>query len=199
MTKEDQKQKPDKQQEAPNRAKYTSLNRSKIKRPKRIRKSRSNEDGLDKKIVSIRRVARTYKGGKRLNLSVLLVVGDRKGKVGVGLAKGADVRLAQDKAYNIAKKNLIEVPLKGRTIPHEVVWKKKAAKIFMKPAAPGTGVIAGGALRAVLELAGVKDVLTKVIGSPNPISNVYAAIEALQNLIIKEKTKDVKQIKKSNN
>ncbi|MEI7578716.1 MAG: 30S ribosomal protein S5 [bacterium] len=155
-------------------------------------------DNLDRKIVSIRRVTRVYKGGKRMRLSVLLVVGDKKGRVGVGLAKGADVKAAEEKAFNKARKNIIIVPLKGTTIPHEILFKKGAAKIFLKPAAPGTGVIAGGSLRAVLELAGVQDILTKVIGSSNPISNVYATFEALQNLISR-RTSNVKQTIQSNN
>jgi len=160
------------------------------KRNKRSRKNRNNNE-YDSRIVSIRRVSRTYKGGKRMRLSVLLVIGDKNGKVGVGLGKGKDVRAAQEKAYNQGKKNLVDVKLKGRTIPHAITYKKDAAKIFLKPASPGTGVIAGGALRAVLELVGVKDILTKVIGSSNPISNTYAAFEALQNLKI-TKTSSVK-------
>jgi small subunit ribosomal protein S5 len=136
---------------------------------------------FDKKIISIRRVARTYAGGKRMRLSVCLVAGDKKGRVGIGLGKGADVVTAEDKAMNQAKKNMVNVKLKGTTVMHEMFHKKGAAKIVIKPAAPGTGVIAGGALRAVLELAGVKDVLTKVLGTSNPITNAYAAVEALAN------------------
>ena len=158
-------------------------NQRKDKRNSKKRSRRKkNEDGLDKRIVDIRRVTRVYKGGKRMSLSVLLVVGDKKGRVGAGLAKGADVKTAEEKAYNQAKKNMIDVQLKGTTIAHEITHKMKAAKIFMKPAAPGTGVIAGGALRSVLELVGVKDILTKVIGTNNNITNVYATIEALQQL-----------------
>ncbi|KXK26197.1 MAG: 30S ribosomal protein S5 [candidate division WS6 bacterium OLB20] len=146
------------------------------------RGKRENNDGVDKRIVSIRRVARTYAGGKRMRLSVLVVAGDKNGRVGAGLAKGVDVRTAEQKALNLAKKNMKKVNLRGGTIPHELTYKKGAARVFMKPAAPGTGVIAGGAMRAVLELAGVKDILTKVIGTQNSISNVYAAIEALESL-----------------
>lgn len=140
------------------------------------------EDGIDRKIVSIRRVARTYAGGKRLRLSVLVVVGDKAGRVGVGIGKGEDVKTAEEKAYNTAKKRMVKIALKGTTIPHAITYKKGAARIFMKPAAPGTGVIAGGSLRAVLELVGVKDILTKVLGTNNSISNVYATMEALQHL-----------------
>lgn len=148
----------------------------------RGRGKRENTDGLDKRIVSIRRVARTYSGGKRMRLSVLVVAGDKNGRVGAGLAKGVDVRTAEAKAMNLAKKNMKKISLRGGTIPHELNYKKGAARVFMKPAAPGTGVIAGGAMRAVLELVGVKDILTKVIGTQNSISNVYAAIEALESL-----------------
>lgn len=151
----------------------------------------ANEDGLEKRIVSIRRVSRTFSGGKRMRLSVMLVVGDKKGKVGAAVAKGADVKTAEDKAYVKAKKNMIQVNLRGTTIPHEVTHKKGAARLFMKPAAPGTGVIAGGALRPVFELVGIKDILSKVMGSSNAITNAYAAIEALQTLKSAKK-RDVK-------
>ena len=143
---------------------------------------RQNPDDVEKRIVSIRRVSHTYKGGKRMSLSVLVVVGDRKGKVGAAVGKGADVRSAETKAYNKAKKNMVTVNLHNTTIPHEILHKKGAVKIFMKPAAPGTGVIAGASLRSVLELVGVKDILTKIIGASNPITNVYATIEALQSM-----------------
>lgn len=146
-------------------------------------KSRNNrKDDIEKKIVSIRRVSHTYKGGKRMSLSVLVVVGDKKGRVGAALGKGADVKSAEAKALNRAKKNMVKINLDGTTIPHQISYKKGAAKVFMKPARSGTGVIAGGSMRPVLELVGVKDILTKVIGTPNSISNVYATIEALQSL-----------------
>jgi small subunit ribosomal protein S5 len=143
---------------------------------------RQNADDIEKRIVSIRRVSHTYKGGKRMSLSVLVVVGDRKGKVGAAVGKGADVKSAETKAYNKAKKNMVTVQLHNTTIPHQILHKKGAVKIFMKPAAPGTGVIAGASLRSVLELVGVKDILTKIIGASNPITNVYATIEALQSM-----------------
>lgn len=143
---------------------------------------RSNPDDVEKRIVSIRRVSHTYKGGKRMSLSVLVVVGDRKGKVGAAVGKGADVKSAETKAYNRAKKSMVTINLHNTTIPHEILHKKGAVKIFMKPAAPGTGVIAGASMRSVLELVGVKDILTKIIGASNPITNVYATIEALQSM-----------------
>jgi small subunit ribosomal protein S5 len=138
------------------------------------------ENEFEKRVVSIRRVARTYEGGKRMRLSVCMVIGDKKGSVGLGIGKGADVKIAGDKAYNEAKKNMYKIPLKGNTIPHEINHKKGAAKLFMKPAAPGTGVVAGGSLRLVLEVVGVRDILTKILGTSNPIMNAYAAIEALR-------------------
>ena len=137
---------------------------------------------FDKKIILIRRVAKTYSGGKRMRLSVFLVAGDKKGRVGLGLGKGADVVSAEEKAFTQAKRNMVTVRLKGNTIAHEMTYKKGAAKIFIKPAAPGTGVIASGPLRAVFEAAGIKDILSKVIGCSNQITNAYAAFEALQKL-----------------
>ncbi len=144
---------------------------------------KDRQDGdLEKKIVSIRRVSRTYSGGKRMRLSVCLVVGDRKGKIGIAIGKGADVVSAEAKAFNKAKKSMVQIDLKGKTIAHQIFYKKAAARIMLKPASPGTGVIAGSSLRAVLEVIGVQDILTKVIGSNNAINNAYACIEALQNL-----------------
>jgi small subunit ribosomal protein S5 len=142
---------------------------------------------FDKKIISIRRVTRVYKGGKRMRLSVVVAVGDKKGRVGIGLGKGADVRSAEEKAVKHAKNNLTKVLIKGNTIPHEVLYKKGAAKILLKPATPGTGIIAGGPVRAVVELAGIKDVLSKTLGTNNKISNAYATLEGLGTLISRAK------------
>lgn len=147
------------------------------------RKDRPNTPSdMEKRIISIRRVTRVYSGGKRMRLSVCLVVGDRKGKVGIAMGKGADVMAAEAKAFNKAKKNMVEISLKGQTIAHAIAFKRGASRIILRPAAPGTGVIAGSALRAVLEAVGIKDILTKVIGSPNLINNAYACIEALQSI-----------------
>ena len=155
-------------------------------RPKKRRDRRNrggdNEKEFDQKIVHIRRVTRMYKGGRRMRLSVFVVVGDRKGRVGLGLGKGADVRSAQEKAYRQAVKNIVKINLKGNTIPHEVTFKHRASKLIMKPAAPGTGVVAGSSMRMVAEVAGIKDVLGKFLGTSNKISNAYATVEALKTL-----------------
>lgn len=134
------------------------------------------------RVVQVNRVSKKTKGGDRRSLSVLVVVGDRKGKVGVGLGKAAEVQSAVRKATVYAKKHLIEVPLKGRTIPHTILVKSGAAKVLLKPAPVGTGVIAGGAVRVVVEAAGIHDVVSKILGTKNQASNVYATLEALGKL-----------------
>lgn len=140
---------------------------------------------FEEKIVQINRVSKKTKGGNKISFSVLVVVGDKKGKVGVALGKALDVKGAIKKGLSRAKKVMIEVPMKGTTIPHEVRVKKGAAKVLLKPAPPGTGVIAGGAVRMVVEAAGIHDVVSKILGSNNKASNVYATIEALKKLKIK--------------
>ncbi len=137
---------------------------------------------LNDKLVYINRVAKVVKGGKRLRFSALAVTGDAAGHVGIGVGKANEVPEAISKAGAIARKNLIEVTLKGTTIPHEIEVKYGAARILLKPAAAGTGVIAGGSVRAVLESAGVKDVLTKSMGSANRINVARATLLALKAL-----------------
>lgn len=137
---------------------------------------------FDEKTVQVNRVSKKTKGGNRISFSVLVVVGDKKGRVGVGLGKATDVTSAMRKASSYAQKHLITVPLKGRTIPHEVRVKVGAAQVIMKPAADGTGVIAGGPVRAVVEAAGIRDIVSKILGTSNKASNVYAAFEALKRL-----------------
>ncbi|HGY10711.1 MAG TPA: 30S ribosomal protein S5 [Oceanithermus profundus] len=140
------------------------------------------ETDFEEKMIMIRRTAKTYKGGRRFRFGALAVVGDRQGRVGVGLGKAKEVPLAVQKAQNIARRNLIEVPLENGTIPHEIEVIYESSRVILRPAAPGTGVIAGKVPRAILELAGVTDILTKVLGSRNEINVAYATIEALKQL-----------------
>ena len=148
---------------------------------------------FEQKIVEIKRVTRVTGGGKRMRFRALVVIGDKKGKVGVGLRKGPDVSEAVNKAVNAAKKNMVLVKLVNDTIPHEVKWKYKSSVVFLKPALLGTGVIAGGAIRSVLDLVGVKNVLSKMLGSSNKVNNVMATYEALVKLRSKEEIASMRQ------
>ena len=140
------------------------------------------ELNLTEKLVHVRRVAKTVGGGRKLSFSALMVVGDNEGHVGFGLGKGKEIPIAIRKGAAVARKNLVRVPMKGSTITHEITAKFGAAKVFLKPAAPGTGVIAGSAVRAVVEAAGIRDILSKSLGSPNPVNVVQATILALSRL-----------------
>jgi small subunit ribosomal protein S5 len=137
---------------------------------------------LTDKLIYINRVAKVVKGGKRLSFSALTVAGDGQGHVGVGVGKANEVPLAINKANAVARKNLIKVNLAGSTIPHEITVKYGAAQVLLKPAAPGTGIIAGGSARAVLEVVGVKDILTKSLGSANKANVARATVLALSKL-----------------
>ncbi len=150
---------------------------------------------FEQKTVEIKRVTRVVAGGKRMRFRALVVIGDKKGRVGMGLRKGADVSEAVNKAVNSAKKSMVTVKLVNDTIPHEIKFKYKSSVVFLRPAMPGTGVIAGGAIRQVLDLAGVKNILSKMIGSSNKVNNVMATYLALTKMRSKEEMSDIRNKK----
>jgi len=154
---------------------------------------------LSDRVVRVNRVSKVVKGGRKFSFSALIVVGDLNGRVGAGIGKAKEVTEAIRKGMDVAKRNMITVPMVGTTIPHEVNLKLGSARIMLKPAAPGTGVISGGAMRAVIETAGIKDILTKSHGTNNPINTVRATIAALQQLrtaqqVAELRGKEVEQI-----
>ena len=158
-----------------------------------------NNTELKEKVVAINRVAKVVKSGRTFRFSAVVVVGDENGHVGVGNGKAAEVPDAIKKAIQDAKKNLVEVPIVGTTVPHEYVGKFGSASVMLKPAEEGTGVIAGGSVRPILELAGYKDIRTKVIGTNNPRNVVYATLAGLKNMrtaeqIAKKRGKTVSEI-----
>jgi len=145
-------------------------------------KHEEKQEEFEQKVIDLARVTRVMAGGKRMRFRACVAIGDKKGKVAIGLAKGADVAMAVTKAVNKAKKNFIDVPIVNDTIPHEIKQKYGAAKILFKPARKGHGVIAGGVVRIILELAGIKNITSKILGTNNKMNNVKCTISALQNL-----------------
>ena len=148
-------------------------------------------------VINIDRVSRVVKGGRRFRFKALVVVGNRKDKVGVGVAKGADVQAAVAKATDVAKKHLVTIPLQGETIPHDSEVKFSGARVLIKPAAPGTGIIAGGVVRQIIGVTGVRNLLTKSLGSTNKVNIAYATVEALKSLVPREEWLGVQPVKKA--
>ena len=162
----------------------------------KIKRKRTKVEGIDisDKVVVINRVAKVVKGGRRFSFSALSVIGDNDGHIGVGFGKANDVPDAIDKSKEDAKKNLYKVNLSKNTIPHEVIGKFKSATVIMKPAAPGTGIIAGASVRAVIEKAGISDILTKAQGSRNPINLVKATLDGLLQLRSLKEAASIREI-----
>lgn len=147
-------------------------------------------------VINIDRVARVVKGGRRFRFKALVVVGNKKGKVGVGVSKGQDVQTAVAKATDVAKKHLITVPIANGTIPHDVEVKFSGAQVLIKPAAPGTGIIAGGVVRQIIGVTGINNMLSKSLGSTNKVNIAYAVIEALQSLVPRDQWLNASQATK---
>lgn len=137
----------------------------------------------DEVVINIDRVARVVKGGRRFRFKALVVVGDRKNKVGVGVAKGADVQMAVSKATEVAKKHMVTIPIENDTIPHDTEVKHTGAHVLLKPAAPGTGIIAGGVVRQIIGVTGIRNLLSKSLGSTNKVNIAYATVDALAAIV----------------
>ncbi len=158
----------------------------------RSRDKKREKSEYEQKVIDIARVARVVKGGKRFSFRTVIVIGNKKGKVGIGVAKGPDMKVSTEKSFANAKKNLVTLAFKGNTILYPVYEKNGSARVMLKPAAKGNGIIAGGAIRAVVSLAGISDITGKVLGSRNKLGNARATVSALKQFDIK-KTREIKE------
>jgi small subunit ribosomal protein S5 len=185
---------PDKYQKVSEHARQDSRRQNSGKNRRAARKDEPKQ--YEEQTISIDRVARVVKGGRRFRFKALVVVGDRQSKVGVGVSKGQDVQQAVAKATDVAKKNMISVPIVNGTIPHDVEVKLTGARVLLKPAAPGTGIIAGGVVRTVIGTIGISNLLSKSLGSSNKVNIAYATIKALQSLVPREQWIGADNLKK---
>jgi small subunit ribosomal protein S5 len=167
-------------------AEQASTNTRAPRRDNRRDQAPAEPKQFEELVINVDRVARVVKGGRRFRFKALVVVGDRKNKVGVGVSKGADVQAAISKATDVAKKNMITIPVVKESIPHDAEVKVSGAQVLIKPAAPGTGIIAGGVVRSIIGVTGIRNMLSKSLGSTNKVNIAYATIDALRTLVPRE-------------